>query len=71
MIWNYLKAKEKMTDDTLQGLKAALEKNSDLLAKSNQEISKLKIDLNRCFFAIKHVAGPEWDKISERIRNDS
>lgn len=71
MVWNYLKNREKLTDDTLTALKVALEENTAEMHVVQNEMCKLKLDLRRCFFVLKKVAGDNWPKLAEEMRNFS
>lgn len=69
MVWNYFRQKEKITADSLAELKMALAKNTDMTTHLSMDIAKLKLDLQRCFFALKHITGDEWDEIVAKIKS--
>ena len=71
MIWSYFRTREKVTDDSIQQLKCALEKNTATLLTAQVEMQKLKLDLRRAFYAIKKLSGADWVKIAEEMRNFS
>ncbi len=60
-IVGYFRAKEKTTDDSIKAL-------MDSLSLTRVEIKKLKLDLRRCFYALKKVSGDAWPKIAEELK---
>jgi hypothetical protein len=69
MLWSYFRNRNKVTDETLQELKCALEKNTITLNAIQSDLKKFKLDLRRAFHAIRRLSGKDWANISEELRN--
>lgn len=71
MLWTYFRRREKITDESIKELKAALEKNTFTLSATQTEMQKLKLDLRKCFFAIKKTSGENWARIASEMQSFS
>ena len=69
MAWKYFRDREKLTDDSIKDLKCELEKTREALALAQSDMHKLKLDLRRCFYAVKKISGENWAKIADEFKN--
>ena len=67
VIWNAWRAKEKVTEDSIKELKLALEKSSRENITLINDMHKLRVDVKRCFIALKHLSGDKWPEISNKF----
>lgn len=72
-VWNYLKKKSELSEQSVTGLTAAVLKLESRLEKIEKELSvipKLRLDLRRIFIAVKQLAGDNWEEIKKLIMEE-
>lgn len=68
-LWAWIKAKEKLTQQSIIDLKEELSKSNNTLVATQIEIKKLRVDMRKAFIVIKELAGDSWPRMADKMKD--